>query len=191
MSMPINSSTSSRTPEQTAIDASKPDVKRTEAYAKQAASAQSDLNASIVNASIDVSISSQNEPLALLLKSAIESLNETLKPDFGDNAIQNAVDQDNTPEGTAGRIVSLSTGFFEAFKKLHPGEEEADVLKKFMDTIGGGIERGFKEAREILNGLNVLKGDIGDNVDKTYSLVVQGLKDFEAAQGKPAEDANG
>lgn len=191
MSMSISSSTSSRTPEQTAIDASKPDVKRTEAYAKQAASAQSGLNASIVKASIDVSIGSKNEPLALLLKSAIESLNETLKPDFGDNAIQNAVDQDNTPEGTAGRIVSLSTGFFEAFKKLHSGEEEADVLKKFMDTIGGGIERGFKEAREILNGLNVLKGDIGDNVDKTYSLVMQGLKDFEAAQGKPAENANG
>jgi hypothetical protein len=34
-----------------------------------------------------------------------------------------------------------------------------------------------------------LKGAIGDNVDKTYSLVMQGLKDFEAAQGKPTDDS--
>lgn len=188
MSLPVNPSTSNRPPDKAAIEVSNPNVKRSEAYAKQAAGAQSELNASIVQASIDVSINSQNEPLALLLKSAIESLNETLKPDFGDNAIQNAVDQDNTPEGTAGRIVSLSTGFYDAFKKQHAGEDEADVLKKFMDTIGGGIERGFKEAREILKGLKVLDGAIGDNVDKTYSLVMQGLKDFEAAQGKPADD---
>lgn len=154
----------------------------------QAAQAEqrTQLNVSIVQASLEVSISSQNDPLALVYKSAIESLNDTLKADFGENAIQAGASQDNSPEGTAGRIVSLTTAFFDAFKRQHPGEDEDTVLQNFMDTIGRGIEQGFKEAREILTGLNVLKDGIAGNVDKTYELVQKGLADFKAAQGKPA-----
>jgi hypothetical protein len=143
----------------------------------------SQLNASIVKSSLAVAISSQNEPLALVLKSAITGINEALAPQFGDNAIQNAVGQDNSPEGTAGRIVALSTGFFGAFKQQHAGEDDAVVAQKFLDTIGSGIEQGFKEARDILGGLNVLNGDVAGNVDKTYALVQKGLADFASANG--------
>lgn len=146
--------------------------------------ARAELNASIIQSSIDVSISSKNEPLALLLKSVISGINDLLKPEFGENAIQNAVGQDNTPEGTAGRIVSLSTGFFEAFKANHAGEDEAEVLKNFMATIRSGFEQGFKEASDILKGMNVLNGDIAGNIDKTYALVQKGFADFEAAFAK-------
>jgi hypothetical protein len=144
--------------------------------------AHAQLNVSILQASVDVSISSGNEPLALLLQSAIAGINDLLEPEFGKNAIQNAASQDNTPEGTAGRIVSLSTGFFDAFKQQHPGEAEADVLKNFMATIRSGFEQGFKEASDILQGMNVLNGDIASNIDKTYELVQQGYADFEAGQ---------
>ena len=44
--------------------------------------------------------------------------------------------------------------------------------------IGGGIDQGFKEARDILNSLGVLEGEIADNIDKTYELVQTGLQDF-------------
>jgi len=164
-----------------------PDVRSTEATKPTEtiatpAEAHTQLNASIIQASIEVSISSKNEPLALLLKSAITGINDLLKPEFGANAIQNAVSQDNTPEGTAGRIVSLSTGFFAAFKNQHAGENEADVLKNFMTTIRGGFEKGYNEARDILKGMHVLSGDIADNIDKTYKLVQKGYADFEAAQ---------
>ena len=81
------------------------------------------LNASIVTASFDVAISSGNEPLALLYKSAINSINDILKPTLGENAIQNAANQDNTAEGTAGRIVSISTGFYEARKRAEKCED--------------------------------------------------------------------
>lgn len=151
--------------------------------------AHAQLNASIVEASIEVSIDSRNEPLALLLKSAINGINEILKPEFGENAIENAVGQDNTPAGTAGRIVSLSTGFFDAFRKQHAGEDEANVLKNFMTTIRSGFERGYKEARDILQGMNVLDGDIADNIGKTYELVQKGYAEFEAAHGNPPSDA--
>jgi hypothetical protein len=139
-------------------------------------------NASILQASLDVSISSKNEPLALLYKSAIDNLNEVLKADLGENAIQNAAGQDNTPEGTAGRILSLSTGFYEAFKAQHSGESEATMLKNFMDTIRSGFEKGYKEAVDILEGLKVFEGNIAADIQKTYDLVVQGYADFETAQ---------
>lgn len=163
-------------------------VKQTDAASAQQ-QAKTQLNVSIVKASLDVSISSQNDPLALLYKSAITSLNETLKADLGENAIQNAASQDNSAEGTADRIVKLSTGFFEQFKKQHVGEDEGEVLKKFMSTIRGGFEQGFNEAKDILGGLKVLNGDIAGNVDKTHELVQKGYADFEAAQSGKSADA--
>ncbi len=44
----------------------------------------------------------------------------------------------------------------------------------------------FKEASDILSGLNVLNGDIASNIDKTYDLVQKGYADFEAAQSGSA-----
>lgn len=166
-------------------------IRQTEAFARQA-DAKLQLNASIVQTSLTVSVSAQNEPLVLLLRTAIENLNEALKPEFGDNALQNAQGQDNTPEGTAGRIVSLSTGFFDAFKQQHGGADDSETLKDFMATIRRGVEQGFKEARQILKGLNVLNGDIAVNIDKTYELVQKGYADFEAARAgaAPAETAS-
>ncbi len=143
--------------------------------------AKSQFNAAIVQASLTVSLNSSNEPLSLVLKTALTGINEELKGDYGDNAIQNAASQDNSPEGTAGRIVSLSTAFYDAFKQQHPGEDEGEVLNKFIDTLQKGVDRGFKEARGILDGLKVLNGDIATNIDKTYDLVKQGFADFVAA----------
>lgn len=153
-----------------------------------ASKAKAELNASIVQASLSVSISSSNDQMSVVLKTALTGINEALKNDgFGDDAIQNAMSQDNTPEGTAGRIVSLSTGFFEAYKQQHPGEDEGELLNKFMDTIQSGMERGFKEARDVLQGLNALNGDISSNIDKTYELVQKGYADFIAAH-QPKSD---
>lgn len=146
------------------------------------AKAKAELNASIVQASLTVSLNSSNDPMSVVLKTALTGINEALKDDFGDNAIQNAVSQDNTPEGTAGRIVSLSTAFFDAYKQQHPGEDEGELLTKFMDTIKGGVEKGFKEARDVLDGLKVLNGDLSSNIDKTFELVQKGFDDFIAAQ---------
>ena len=147
------------------------------------------LNASIMQASLNVSIGSENEPLALLYKTAITNINEALKGQYGDDAIQNAASQDNSAEATANRIVSLSTGFFDAFKKQNPGLDDDTARTKFMDTISGGMEKGFKEARDILGGLKVLGGDIASNIDKTYALVQKGYADFVAAHGGKKDDA--
>jgi len=152
-----------------------------------AAKAKLALNASIMSASAQISIGAQGDPQALLYKSAITSINEELQAQLGTNAVQNAAQNDNSPEATAGRIVSLATGFFGAFQKQNPGMEGDEAMNAFMEKIQGGVEKGFKEARGILEGLKVLGGDIASNIDKTYELVMKGLADFRANAGKPAE----
>ncbi len=172
------------------VEASKGKTEQTQAAGGTAREqSQSQLNVAIVQASLNVSIKSGNEPLALLYKSAITSINETLQADLGENAIQNAASQDNSAEATAQRIVQLSTGFFEAYKKQHPGDDEATSLKQFMSTIKGGFEQGFKEASNILSGLNVLNGDIASDIQKTYDLVQKGYADFEAAHSASQKEA--
>lgn len=182
----IPASSSAQVPDIASSSASRAG-KKPEGATSTSVESRAQLNTSIIKATLVVSINSQNEPLALLLKSAITGINDVLEAEFGENAIQNAVGQDNTPEGTAGRIVSLSTGFFEAFKQQRVGEDEAEVLKKFMETIRSGFERGYNEARDILEGLRVLSGDIASNIEKTYELVQQGYADFEAARSSQSD----
>ena len=147
-----------------------------------ASGAKQQQNAAIVQATLEVSITAKNHTMQLLLTSVIANLNEVLKPEFGADAIQAASSQDNTPDGTATRIADLSTALFGAFKSQHPGMDQTTAVDQFMATIGKGIEQGFKEARDILKGLNVLQGDIAGNIDKTYELVQQKLADFRSGQ---------
>jgi hypothetical protein len=128
-----------------------------------------------------LSLGSKNEPLSLLLKAALESINERLEPTLGENAIETSVENgvDVSPEATAQRIVSQSTAFFAAFQEQNSDLDEQEQLDKFLEVIGGGIDTGFSEARDILDGLGVLdQGDIAANIDKTYELVQSGLEAF-------------
>lgn len=152
------------------------------------AKAKAQLNASIVEASLTVSLNSSNNPMSVVFKTALTGINEALEADFGKDAIQNASSQDNSPEATASRIVSLSTAFYDAYKQQHPGEDEETTLNNFMNTIQKGVEQGFKEARGILEGFKVLSGDLSANIDKTYDLIQQGFADFAAARKAPAAE---
>ncbi|MBS7325114.1 MAG: DUF5610 domain-containing protein [Thiopseudomonas sp.] len=138
------------------------------------------LGAQIMQASLDVSITSGNNSLALLYRSAIDSINEQLAPELGPNAIQNAMGQDNSPEGTAGRILSMSTGFYEAYAAQRPNDDPEDVLRDFVDVIRGGFEKGYNEAAQILQGLGVMgEGSfVAEEIGKTFQLVQQGYDDF-------------
>ena len=138
------------------------------------------LYVSILQASLEVSINSQNDPLALVYKSAIENLNDVLRPELGDNAIQAASSQDNSPEATAGRIVDFITNMFGLFKQNNVDKDDGTNVDDYMSLVLKGVDQGFKEARGILDGLKVLNGDIASNIDKTYDLVQKSLADFVA-----------
>lgn len=163
-------------------EAGKPDSVKSDAEASRQA-----LNASILKASMEVSLSAGNHSMSLLYKTAIENLNQVLAPELGENAIQAAADSglDFSPEATAERIVSMSTAFFGKYAENHPEKDLETALNDFAKLIGGGIDKGFAEARQILDGLQVLKGDIASNIDKTYDLVQSGLKSFVENYPRP------
>jgi hypothetical protein len=142
------------------------------------ASLRKDLNVGILQASMEVSIRSGDQSQALLFRSAIEGINEALAPYLGPDAIQNAMGQDNSAEATAGRIVSMSTAFFEAYAARRPDDDPETVLRDFMDVVRGGFEKGFGEARDVLSGLGVFNGAVEADVTKTRELVLQGYDRF-------------
>ncbi len=93
-------------------------VKDVDSPASAMAKSRANLNSAIVQTTMNVAINAGNEPLALLLKSAINGINEELQPTLGKDAIQNAAaSQDNSPEATADRILSMSTAFYGAYRE--------------------------------------------------------------------------
>ncbi|MCG9711548.1 DUF5610 domain-containing protein [Shewanella insulae] len=147
------------------------------------------MNTAILEAQQDVNLSAGNEPMQLLYKAAIEAINEELAPTMGEHAIETAVEQgvDTSPEATAERIVSFATQFFAIHQEQNRGMSFDDQLSSFMDIIGGAIDQGFDEAKDILSGLKVLEGDIEAGVDKTYGLVQEGLQAFRDSFNQETE----
>lgn len=155
------------------------------------------LNGQILQASLQVSLKSGNDGLALLYRSAVEHINNVLAPELGPNAINNAMGQDNSAEATAGRILSMSTGFYEAYAARYPNKDAETVARDFVQLIRGGFEKGFAEAKDILSGLNVLGegSSVAAGIAKTYELVQKGYDDFlqtklTAIQGEAANKAS-
>ena len=159
------------------------------AQARKAAEARPEgqrntLNAQILEASLQVSVQAGNQSMALLYRTAIDSINEYLEPELGPDAIGQAMaqNQDHSAEATAGRILSQSTAFFDAYAAQHQGEDPEDVARNFVALIRGGFEQGFGEAEDILQGLGVLEegSPIAAGIQKTYALVQKGYDDFLA-----------
>lgn len=156
------------------------------------------LNAQILEASLQVSVKAGNDGLALLYRSAVDHINELLAPELGPDAIGQAMGQDNSPEGTAGRILSMSTAFFEQYAAQHKNKDPEQLVHDFVDLIRGGFEQGYAEAADILTGLGVMGEDspIAAGIQKTFELVQKGYDDFLASKlaelrpATPTEDSN-
>lgn len=156
--------------EQTAAVPGKPPVDRV--------AARQQLNVQILQSAAEVSLQAGDQSQNLLFRAAIDHINELLAPELGADALQGKMADDNSPEATAGRILSLSTAFYDAYAAQHADEEPQEVARNFIELIRGGFEKGFNEAKEILQGLKVFSGDIESGVMKTYELVNQGYDDF-------------
>lgn len=156
--------------------------------------ARNELNVQILQASAEVSLKAGDQSQALLFRSAIERINELLSPTLGPDAIQAKMGDDNSPEATAQRILSLSTGFFDAYAAQHPDDDPDQVVKDFVELMRSGFEKGFNEAKDILHGLKVFGGEIESGVMKTYELVSTGYDEFLASKlggGKAMENPAG
>ena len=85
---------------------------------------------------------------------------------------------DVSPEATADRIVGFALGLKSIFSQQNPDLDEAQLMANFESEIRRGIGEGFGHARDVLGGLELLDGQVKDNVDATWDLVQQKLEDF-------------
>ena len=112
----------------------------------------------------------------LLYKAVIEGVNEAL----GENAIQETIafEADVSPEVISEKIVSTSTALFTQYLEQHPDLPAEEAASSFVETIKSGIDKGFADAREILDGLNALDENLSTTINTAYDLSQQGLLAF-------------
>lgn len=115
-------------------------------------------------------------PLALLYQAVITGINDELQPSFGEEAIQSAAGCENLPEATASRIVSLSTGLYDAYRDRHALPDGAASREQFADLIRGGFKTGLNHTQQVLGGERTAE------IDRTFELVMLGLRDFAAVE---------
>lgn len=83
---------------------------------------------------------------------------------------------DYTPEKVAGRIL----GFIEQrLRSEQAVGADTGKLQKLLDQARSGVEKGFAEARQILDGLGVLQGKVASDIDDTYQKIQDGFSDLD------------
>ncbi|MFN9525912.1 MAG: DUF5610 domain-containing protein [Pseudomonadaceae bacterium] len=92
-----------------------------------------------------------------------------------------------TPEKVAGRIL----GFIEQRlqSEAAAGADPAK-LDKLLSQARDGVEKGFAEARKILDGMGVLKGQVASDIDDTYKRIQDGFGDLDKRFGSAAPGAS-
>ena len=108
-------------------------------------------------------------PQQILNQKIIASLNEEITA-AGGAEIESLDRNDFTPGKVAERILSFIKS---ALSQLGNGndKERQDLLEQARE----GVERGFREFREILYGLGVLQGEIETDINQTYDFIMDGL----------------
>lgn len=126
--------------------------------------------------------------LKMTYQAAIDKLNEKFKAELGDAYGDNAITQENldkrgieywNPENTSARIVNSATAFLSGFQTAHPELQGEELMNKFLEVVGGGLQQGFDEAQGILSDLKVFDGLVKDNFSATTDLVQKGMENFK------------
>ncbi len=121
-----------------------------------------------------------NAPKAqgLLNQQVLNQLNETLVAQGA--AVPETLDvNDFTPEAVSDRILGFIRGALA-------GAEGDGQRGELLAQARAGVEQGLAEARDILQGLGVLNGQIADDVDRTEALIFEGLDALAAPAEAPA-----
>ncbi len=138
------------------------------------------LNAAIMENQLKLSAGEDDNSMKLLYKTALEGINKELEAEFGPNAAEKIKNSgvDTSPQATADRIVGFATAFYQKYSEQNPDMPEEERLDKFLALVGGGVDKGFEDARGVLDGLGVLNGKIAEDIDSTYSLIQDGFAKF-------------
>ncbi len=109
----------------------------------------------------------------LLNDKIIASLNSVLEAD-GIQSLDSSNAEDFTPEKVANRILDFIDSAM-GLAKLN-GADDAE-LEHMLEEAKRGVDMGFDQAKEILDGFGVLEGKIAEDIDTTYNLIQEGFEE--------------
>ncbi len=114
----------------------------------------------------------------------IDKLNEILKEKLPDG-LQSLKPEEVTSEATAENIVRGATSFFSQYAKQNPNLSDEELLTNFMKEVRSGVESGYSDAYQTLEGLGAFEFDgVKDGIEETKVLIETKLQAFEAAKRK-------
>lgn len=84
--------------------------------------------------------------------------------------------RESNPEGVAQSIFGrISGGLYRSIRRASPDLTKAQ-FEEFSASVFKGVERGLSEAREVLEGMDVLEGEIESDVKETGKLLNKHLE---------------
>ncbi len=118
------------------------------------------------------------EPQKLVGRHVVGKLEKVLQKE-GVN-LQKISSEDFSPQTVADRIMSSVQQAYGQFKQSQP---EGTDDSEFFSQVREGLEKGFAEARDILDSFGVLQGQISADVDETYQLTMERFDQLESGRG--------
>ena len=132
----------------------------------------------------ETGINSVFKGLSITAQNVVDKINELLKAKLP-NGVQSLKPEDVTPEATATKIVTGVTSLFEGYAKSHPELSGEELLTSFMDKVRSGVQQGYDDAVQTLEGLGAFEFDgVRDGVEETRGLIEEKLQAFESAKRK-------
>ena len=132
-----------------------------------------------VSDKVSVDFSDLYKGLSVAGQKIVDKINELIKAKVPDG-LQSLRPEDVTPDATAEKIVLGATAFFSTYAKQHPELEGEDLLDAFMKEIRSGIEQGYGEAFDTLDGLGAFQFEgVKEGIQQTKTLIEEKLKAFE------------
>jgi hypothetical protein len=131
------------------------------------------------SATVEFSFDELYKSLSVAGQKMIDELNKILK-DSVPNGIQSLDPQEMTPEKTAERIVNGVSGLFPGFADQNPELEGEELVDAFMKAVTRGVDQGYGEAVEILEGLGAFEfSGVKDSVEETRGFIDTKLAGLE------------
>jgi len=86
-------------------------------------------------------------------------------------------------EEVAKNVMDFLTSHIEGAKNGGASDEK---LEELLAQARAGVEMGFEQARDELEGMNMLSDDVQEGMDRSYDLIGQGINDLESSLFEPA-----
>ncbi len=114
-----------------------------------------------------------NSPEKIIENQIIQGIQKSIGADSLSPANTNHTDF--SPDKVADRILAFVNKTIGQLKNSDPNFDQ----DKFLSQVKQGIDTGFSDARDALNSVGLLKGQIKENLDVTYTKIQDGLSKFD------------